>query len=148
MSVGVPKPPVWRPHNVSLGGSGVSIGGVRSLRVETFNKNDDKFSQDPWNFLGYTPVIKTGIGKCSSEIEQTYHETAQIFPCHFCSHHMKPFAKNSKMSPILKQTGDSLVPIGSMYGIYTYIYHKNQPNVGKYTIHGSYGVGFLRVPGW
>ena len=22
----------------------------------------------------------------------------------------------------------------------TYIYHKNQPNVGKYTIHGSYGV--------
>ena len=25
------------------------------------------------------------------------------------------------------------------YGIYTYIYHKNQPNVGKYTIHGSYG---------
>ena len=26
-----------------------------------------------------------------------------------------------------------------MYGIYTYIYHKKQPNVGKYTIHGSYG---------
>ena len=26
-----------------------------------------------------------------------------------------------------------------MYGVYTYIYHKNQPNVGKYTIHGSYG---------
>ena len=30
-------------------------------------------------------------------------------------------------------------PIVSMYGIFTYIYHKNQPNVGKYTIHGSYG---------
>ena len=29
-------------------------------------------------------------------------------------------------------------PIGSMYGIFPYIYHKNQPNVGKYTIHGSY----------
>ena len=28
------------------------------------------------------------------------------------------------------------LPIGSMYGIFTYIYHKNQPNVGKYTIHG------------
>ena len=25
-------------------------------------------------------------------------------------------------------------------GIFTYIYHKNQPNVGKYTIHGSYGI--------
>ena len=32
------------------------------------------------------------------------------------------------------------VPIGSMYGIFTHIYHKNQPNVAKYTIHGSYGV--------
>ena len=29
--------------------------------------------------------------------------------------------------------------IGSMYGIFTFIYHKNQPNVGEYTIHGSYG---------
>ena len=31
-----------------------------------------------------------------------------------------------------------------MYGIFTYIYHKkykNQPNVGKYTIHGSFGSG-------
>ena len=32
-----------------------------------------------------------------------------------------------------------IYPIGSMYGIFAYIYHKNQPNVGKYTIHGSYG---------
>ena len=27
-----------------------------------------------------------------------------------------------------------------MYGISTHTYHKNQPNVGKYTIHGSYGL--------
>ena len=32
------------------------------------------------------------------------------------------------------------LPIASMYGIFTYIYHKYQPNVGKYTIHGSYGL--------
>ena len=33
-------------------------------------------------------------------------------------------------------------PMGSMYGIFTYIYHKHQPNVGKYCIvHGSYGIG-------
>ena len=25
-------------------------------------------------------------------------------------------------------------------GIFTCIYHKNQPNVGKYTIHGSLGI--------
>ena len=26
-----------------------------------------------------------------------------------------------------------------MNGVFTYIHHKNQPNVGVYTIHGSYG---------
>ena len=31
-------------------------------------------------------------------------------------------------------------PIPSMYGVSTYIYHKNQPNVGKYNIHGSFGM--------
>ena len=34
---------------------------------------------------------------------------------------------------------DCFKPTGSMYGISTYIYHKNRPNVGKYTIHGSCG---------
>ena len=33
----------------------------------------------------------------------------------------------------------NLFPISSMYGIFTYIYHTYQPNVGKYTIHGWYG---------
>ena len=33
-------------------------------------------------------------------------------------------------------------PKQSMYGILTYIYHKHQLNVGKYTIHGWYGDGF------
>jgi len=30
-------------------------------------------------------------------------------------------------------------PICSMYGIFTNIYPKNHPNVGKYTIHGAFG---------
>ena len=34
-------------------------------------------------------------------------------------------------------------PLASMDGIFTYIYHKNQPNVGKYTIHGWYGERFV-----
>ena len=45
--------------------------------------------------------------------------------------------------------GDSqemcLYRIGSMYGIFTYIYHINQPNVGKYTIHGSYGYIYIVI---
>ncbi len=32
------------------------------------------------------------------------------------------------------------IAIGSMYGIFTCIYHKIQLNVGKYTIHASYGI--------
>ncbi len=36
------------------------------------------------------------------------------------------------------------IPIGSMYGIFTYMYHKNQLNVGNHTIHGSYGIVFRR----
>ena len=36
--------------------------------------------------------------------------------------------------------GSSQLPIASMYGIFAYIYHTNQPNVGKYTIYGLYGL--------
>ena len=32
------------------------------------------------------------------------------------------------------------MPICSMYGIFTNIYLINDPNVGKYTIHGAYGM--------
>ena len=32
------------------------------------------------------------------------------------------------------------LPKQSMYGIFPYIYHKNQPNVGEYNIHGWYGL--------
>ena len=35
-------------------------------------------------------------------------------------------------------------PLPSMYGKFTYIYHKNQPNVCKYSLHGSYG--WIRAP--
>ena len=44
-----------------------------------------------------------------------------------------------KKAPRFFIQGKKPNPIGSMYGIFTYIYHKNQLNVGKYTIHGWYG---------
>ena len=31
-------------------------------------------------------------------------------------------------------------PRSSMYGIFTYTYPINDPNVGVYTIHGAYGI--------
>ena len=36
------------------------------------------------------------------------------------------------------------IPIGSMYGIFTYIYLKNQPNVVRYAIHESHGIFCLQ----
>ena len=38
-------------------------------------------------------------------------------------------------------------PIKSMYGIFTNMYHENQPNVDEYTIHGSYG-NIYEAPVW
>ena len=35
---------------------------------------------------------------------------------------------------------DRKAKVKIVYGIFTYIYHKNQPNVGKLTIHGSFGL--------
>ena len=46
--------------------------------------------------------------------------------CSYIYHTFRPKKSLHKSS--------SPIPIGSMYGIFTYIYHKNQPNVGKYTI--------------
>ena len=40
------------------------------------------------------------------------------------------------IGPLLFTTA---IPIGSMYGIFTYIWLICMVNVGKYTIHGSYG---------
>ena len=34
------------------------------------------------------------------------------------------------------------VPKQSMYGIFPYVYHKNQPNVGKYTVPYMDGMGY------
>ena len=36
----------------------------------------------------------------------------------------------------------NVIPIPSMYGIYTYIWLIFMVNVGKYTIHGCYGIAY------
>ena len=38
-----------------------------------------------------------------------------------------------------------IYPIGSMYGIFTYIWLNLMVNVGKYTIHGSESYGYMGV---
>ena len=66
--------------------------------------------------------------------------------------HQPRFPWNNRKFPSLnhhlgwRNSCEVAIPIGSMYGIFTCIYHKNQPDVGKYTIHGSYGI-FGSPPG-
>jgi hypothetical protein len=40
-------------------------------------------------------------------------------------------------------SGEATFPRCSMYGIFTYICPKNQPNVGKYSTHGASGFGMF-----
>jgi len=48
------------------------------------------------------------------------------------------FPPQKNTPPTTRNKG--LMPIGSMYGTFTYIWLKFIVNVGKYTIHGSYGI--------
>jgi len=50
------------------------------------------------------------------------------------------FWNNDWQNKKSRMTRMTYIPTGSVYGIFTYTYHKNQPNVGKYTIHGWYGI--------
>ena len=40
---------------------------------------------------------------------------------------------------------DLIIPIGSMYGTFPYIWLMFMVNVGKYTIHGFYGLWFMKI---
>ena len=71
-----------------------------------------------------------------SLVQSLYPTLGQVFPVED--------ATKKKTSKWVGYTFD-IFPIGSMYGIFTYKNHKNQPNVGKYTIHGSYGFGLGKI---
>ena len=46
---------------------------------------------------------------------------------------------------VLRESICLSIPIGSMYGIFTNIYPKNHPNVGKHSIHGASGIWLVYV---
>ena len=49
---------------------------------------------------------------------------------------------------LVKMSNSNLNPIPSMYAIFTYIYHTNQLNVGRYShiCHGSFSSGCIGTP--
>ena len=62
-----------------------------------------------------------------------------------CEGIAKPQCKVQSMTKLFQSVSSFAIciPIGSMYGIFTYIWFKFMVNVGKYTIHGSYGIDVI-----
>ena len=54
------------------------------------------------------------------------------------------FLEVSQCASLVTVVLPTLVPKGSMYGIYGNIYHQYTPNVSIYTIHGSFGLVFKK----
>ena len=125
--------------------------------------------ENKWERLQYIQVWKSICGKKSMEITQKnrraqapfpvkIHVVQDIPPCRFWSvqqfntvkhgwtHSWAGLAGSSsqKLSVLRSIAVIDIYrchskPICSMYGIFTYIYPKNHPNVGKYSIHGASG---------
>ena len=67
-----------------------------------------------------------------------------IFHCYISLPEGRLVRKSNFAQPKLKTQHSQMrrmYPIGSMYGIFTYIWFISMVNVGKYTIHGSCGYG-------
>ena len=71
------------------------------------------------NYMNWWPVLtkRDAVGRCP--------------PAHW----------RSDLCGFVKSLSIISYPIGSMYGLFTYIWLIFMVNVGKYTIHGSYGYG-------
>ena len=98
----------------------------QKLNMET--ENDGFQRESPFSrgwFAG--SMLNFSGGKCKPTTQPV--DVLNGWKIHLCQLSHWEMSHNKKSSN----------PIGSMYGIYTYIYHKNQPNVSKYTIHGSSG---------
>ena len=85
----------------------------------------------------YTNALGIPLIRISSCLYQQFGHL-RILSLH-CASQRGPFLNGLRMQ------ADKLTRIHGT-GIFTYIYHTNQPNVGiRYTIHGSYGLGYFDV---
>ena len=103
----------------------------------------------PWIlpfWINYSdPFCSPGLKWSFSKISREYRS----FPFQSCFHqpqHLQlvfqvTWKRRSNASTLICTPEPEMLanPICSMYGIFTYIYPTNGPNVGKYTIHGAYG---------
>ena len=77
--------------------------------------------------------------KCVIILSWVTHETEHSKDVLHCDQFPAPLSRSIKGGVYTKTY--IYIPRCSMHGIFTYIYyHQFEPNVGKYTIHGSYGI--------
>ena len=104
----------------------------------------DENCQVDWTISMILCLILCDPPKCFLFLRGNQHNWLSIAKhCPIQSKEEKSFLRKRLPSSILHPScwlDFWTYPIGSMYCIFTYIYLKNQPNVGKYTIHGSYGI--------
>ena len=86
--------------------------------------------------LRHTWVSSNSLGHrteppCHAKRPQSFHDPTALLRCFVTCRSPRCFPGKFEIK----------VPIPSMYGIYTYIWLILKVNVGKYTIHGWYGVG-------
>ena len=80
---------------------------------------------------------------------QTHHQVICSFSVVYFQKEAPPVAKQKGLTQSLHIPYNPpcvnipLLPMGSMYGIFTYTYQKINQMVGKYTIHGSYELGHV-----
>ena len=90
-------------------------------------------------------TITSGLRFFLEPINDPLPETKQSHLKHQCWMSKFPFwQKASHVRSLNSRERCKLSkPIASVYGLFTYISHKNPPNVGKYTIHAGMGNGSM-----
>ena len=101
-------------------------------------KLDQASSETSWIRVHIASTIEPGHPRCSAEIYGSLEVGGRMIENHRL-HLMYVYIYNIYIC----------IPYLSMYGIFTYIYHVPffKKNVGKSTIHGSYGYIFYIYPG-
>ncbi len=109
-------------------GLGAHLGFMAPIQLS----NPDFF----WPKNPIKPAPKIPIFFLSNEAAKCIHRRGWKF----CNRSNVAFTPYGWHGTILRNTDWFILPIGSMYGIFTYIWLMFMVNAGKYTIYGSYGI--------
>ena len=140
------EPLGWKKHQLAtqVSASGVTMSNPSEILMFCFytKKMSIVSTSIVWNLQQKPDTFrlqKTKVWFDSLPLDAFHHRLVssgirrtQHCSCHSCSTPTRDLISQGLFS-VQKQDGDPrrYIPIASMYGKCTYIYHKNQPNVGK-----------------